>query len=80
MCQCCNNETFQISVVVFNKTAAATSILGNFLDHVNVTATADAKGVYSDVVFASQTLLNYHFSVADLAICQKKDTSFLLVL
>jgi hypothetical protein len=80
--QCRNNEAFQVSIVVFNKTAAAASVLGNFLDHVDVTVISKAESVHSDVVSTSQTLLNalifFDLGVF-LTVCQHEDSGLRLV-
>ena len=82
MFQCGNNEGFQFSFVVSNNTAAAASVLGRFLDHVNVTVISKAESVHSDVVSTSQTLLNdliFFFLGVFLTVCQHEDSGLRLV-
>jgi hypothetical protein len=80
--QCQNNGAFQVSIVVSNNTAAAASVLGSFLDHVNVTVISKAESVHSDVVSTSQTLLNdliFFVLVVFLTVCQHEDSGLRLV-
>lgn len=74
-----NDETVQVSFVVYNKAAGSTPVSSSSLDHVNVTATSKAKSVHSNAVSTSQTLLNDLISVFDLTVCEQEDSGLRLV-
>ncbi len=76
----CNDFNIQVFTLIIYYTAAASSILSDFLDHGFVDVISNSKRVDTNVVLLMFGSFDYNIYIGFLTVCQQENSSLTSIL